>query len=127
MTYSIDVHPYNDPYIKTVEEAMAAATELFIGGTFLVDIIPILKYVPEWFPGARFQRKAAIMRKHAEKVRNFSFAATEKLMVCDPSFFSFHRITRFVLRPVVTMIPRSSQRLSKRSNIPTLLTKIRNC
>jgi hypothetical protein len=83
MTYSINVRPYNDPYIKIAEEAMEVAAELLIPGAFLVDIIPILKYVPEWFPGATFQSKAATMRKHAEKMRNTTFVATEELMVCD--------------------------------------------
>ena len=55
MTYSINTRPYNDPYVKVAEEAMEATAELLIAGAFLVDIIPILKYVPEWFPGARFQ------------------------------------------------------------------------
>ena len=53
-----------------------------IAGAFLVDIIPILKYLPEWFPGAKFHRKAAMMKKHAARMRNLTFAATEKLMVC---------------------------------------------
>ena len=70
------------------EEAVAATVELMIPGAFLVDIIPILKYVPEWFPGAKFQSKAAMMRKHAENIRNTTFAATEELMVCDSSPFS---------------------------------------
>jgi hypothetical protein len=83
MTYSIDVRPYNDPYIKIAEEAVGAIAELLIPGAFLVDIIPILKYVPEWFPGAKFQRKAAVLRKHAAKLRNMTFAATEELMVSD--------------------------------------------
>ena len=57
-------------------------------GAFLVDIIPILKYVPEWFPGANFQRKAAMMRKHTAIMCNtMTFAATEELMVCDSSPF----------------------------------------
>ena len=85
MTYSIEVHPYNDPYIKIAEEALGSIAELLIPGAFLVDIIPILKYVPEWFPGAKFQRKAAVMRKHAEIMRNATFSATEELMVCDSS------------------------------------------
>ena len=89
ITYSINVRPYNDPYIKIAEEAVAAIAELFIAGAFLVDFIPILKYVPAWFPGANFQRKAIMLRKHAANIRNFPFAATEKLMVCDPSFFLF--------------------------------------
>ena len=83
MTYSINVEPSNDPNIKIAEEAMSAIAELLIPGAFLVDIIPILKYVPEWFPGAKFQSKAAVMRKHAAIARNMTFAATEELMVCD--------------------------------------------
>ena len=83
MTYSINVQPSNDPYIKIAEEAMGAVAELLIPGSFLVDIIPILKHVPEWFPGAKFHSKAATMRKHAARIRNKTFEATEKLMVCD--------------------------------------------
>lgn len=29
-----------------------------IPGKFLVDVLPWLKYVPEWVPGANFQRLA---------------------------------------------------------------------
>ena len=87
MTYSINVRPYNDPYIKIAEEAMEAIAELLMPGAFLVDTIPILKYVPEWFPGAKFQSKAAVMRKHAEMMRNTTFAATVELMVSDSSPF----------------------------------------
>jgi hypothetical protein len=49
----------------------------------LVLSVPILKHVPEWFPGAKFYSKAATMRKHAARIRNTMFAATEELMVCD--------------------------------------------
>ena len=86
-TYSINVRPYNDPYINTVEEAMGVFAELLIPGAFLVDIVPILKYVPEWFPGAKFQSKAAVMRKYADMIRSTTFAATEELMVYDLSLF----------------------------------------
>ena len=94
MTYSINVRPYNDPYIKIAEEGVRAAGELLIPGAFLVDIIPILKYVPEWFPGAKFHSKAAMMRKHAARIRNTTFAATEELMVCNSSpYLQFTRDT----------------------------------
>ena len=87
MTYSIKVQPYDDPYIKMAEEALGSISELLVPGAFLVDIIPILKYVPKWFPGAKFQSKAAVMRKHAEIMRNTPFAATEELMVWHSSPF----------------------------------------
>ena len=100
MTYSIKVQPYDDPYIKIAEEANGSISELLVPGAFLVDIIPILKYVPKWFPGARFQSKAAMMRKHAEIMRNTPFAATEELIVCHLSpFLGFSLI--YIFRPVV--------------------------
>ena len=80
MTYSINVRPYNDPYIEIAEEAIGVVNKFMVPGA-LVDIIPILKYIPEWFPGAKFQRKAAVLRKHAAIMRNSTFAATEELMV----------------------------------------------
>ena len=66
---------------------LSQSAELAIPGAFLVDVIPILKYVPEWFPGAKFQSKAALMRKHVARIRNDMFAATEELMVCNSSPF----------------------------------------
>ena len=96
MTYSIKVRPYNDPYIKIAEEAIGSISELLIPGAFLVDTIPVLKYVPEWFPGARFHNKAAVMRKHAAIMRNTTFAATEELMVCDLSFLGFRVLLVYI-------------------------------
>ena len=86
-TYGINILPYGDPLIAIGQEADEAIVELLIAGAFLVDILPVLKYVPEWFPGAKFQRKAAMMREHAENIRNAPFAATKKLMVFTPWIF----------------------------------------
>jgi hypothetical protein len=87
MTYGISIRPYGDPLIAIAEEADEAIVELLIAGAFLVDILPILMYVPEWFPGAKFKRKAAMMRTHVDKIRNAPFAATKKLMVFTPWLF----------------------------------------
>jgi len=84
MTYGINIRPYDDPLIAMAEEAVEAMSELTNAGTFLVDILPILKYVPGWFPGAKFQKKAAMTRTHVEKIRNATFAATKEVMVITP-------------------------------------------
>ena len=81
MTYSINIQPYDDPYIMNAEKAGKATAQLLVPGAFFVDIIPILKYVPEWFPGANFHGKAAVLRKHADTIRNKTFTATKELMV----------------------------------------------
>lgn len=37
---------------------MDGLNEAAVPGAFLVDVIPLLKYVPKWFPGAGWKRKA---------------------------------------------------------------------
>ncbi|EKM55874.1 uncharacterized protein PHACADRAFT_195925 [Phanerochaete carnosa HHB-10118-sp] len=58
VVYAFDVQP-GDPRIELAEKAVHTATEIMNGGIFLVDLFPILKHVPAWFPGARFKRQAA--------------------------------------------------------------------
>ena len=59
ISYGIDVKESNDPYISIAEEALSGVAEAGVFGAFLVDIFPLLKYVPSWVPGAGFQKKAA--------------------------------------------------------------------
>ena len=111
ITYGINVRPYDDPLIAIAEEAVETMRELMIAGTFLVDIVPILKYVPDWFPGAKFQKKAATTRTHAERVRNATFAATKEVMVFTPfPFLWIVLLDDTPLREMTTMIPPFSLR-----------------
>ena len=59
--YGIAVQDSDD--ISVAEEALEGFAAAAIPGAFLVDFVPILKYVPSWFPGAGFQKKAAHWRK----------------------------------------------------------------
>ena len=63
ISYGIDVQESDDPYILVAEEAMRGVSEAGVPGAFLVDVFPVLKYVPSWFPGAGFQKKAAHWRE----------------------------------------------------------------
>lgn len=79
--YGINVLPENDPYIKAAEKGletfMAAATP----GAYLVDILPSLKRVPDWMPGAVFKRQAKQWKVFADRVLEAPFAAVKKAMV----------------------------------------------
>ncbi|CAA7268209.1 unnamed protein product [Cyclocybe aegerita] len=55
---------------KQASESTAIAT---MPGTFLVDTFPILKYAPEWMPGAGFKTIAKKWRALQEIVRNKPF------------------------------------------------------
>ncbi|KAH9945402.1 cytochrome P450, partial [Epithele typhae] len=72
IVYAIDVLPENDPFIKLAEAAQECISRA-VAGTYLVDLMPLLRYVPAWFPGAQFQRDAAIWRQAAEKQLNVTF------------------------------------------------------
>ncbi|KAF7297151.1 Cytochrome P450 [Mycena indigotica] len=57
--YGIEVKAGSgDPFIGANEAAVDGLKAAGIAGRFLVDTLPILKYVPEWFPGADFKRLA---------------------------------------------------------------------
>ncbi|KAJ7142240.1 cytochrome P450 [Mycena epipterygia] len=58
VAYGIDVLPVNDPYLAAAEHAVEVGKQAVIPGRFLVDSIPLLKHVPDWFPGAGFKRQA---------------------------------------------------------------------
>ena len=67
--YGIAVKESDDPYISMAEIAFTGASEAAVPGAFLVDLFPILKYVPSWFPGAGFQKKAIRVRSYPHNGR----------------------------------------------------------
>ncbi|EEB96705.1 hypothetical protein MPER_04116, partial [Moniliophthora perniciosa FA553] len=48
--------------------------------TFVVDSLPWLKYIPDWFPGAGFKRKAKEWRKLYDNMANIPFEVTKNGM-----------------------------------------------
>ncbi|KAF8488264.1 CyP450 monooxygenase [Gautieria morchelliformis] len=68
----------------TIMEATEAVLSAVIPGGFLVDTLPILKYVPEWMPGAGFKTKARIWRQVATQMPVVPFNACKKALVIQP-------------------------------------------
>uniref|UniRef100_A0A8H7YBL7 O-methylsterigmatocystin oxidoreductase n=1 Tax=Psilocybe cubensis TaxID=181762 RepID=A0A8H7YBL7_PSICU len=77
VAYGITVEDSSDPYISNAEEALNGLVEAAIPGAFLVDLIPALLYVPAWFPGAGFKKKAAYWSKINDDVINKPFEYIE--------------------------------------------------
>ncbi|KAF9451141.1 cytochrome P450 [Macrolepiota fuliginosa MF-IS2] len=65
LTYGLPVLRNRDPLIQQSEETFTASTSAVSPGRFLVSIVPMLKYVPEWAPGATFK---TIGRQIAEQL-----------------------------------------------------------
>ena len=79
--YGIAVQESDDPYISVAEEVLNGLAEAALPGAFLVDLFPFLRYVPSWFPGAGFQKKAARWREGINTMAERPFRHVEEQLV----------------------------------------------
>ena len=90
-SYGIRVRDKDDPYILTAEAALNGLTAAQFPGRFLVEVLPILKYVPAWVPGAEFKRLGAIWAKKCRDMVELPFAQVKRdRSVCPSSFHEVH-------------------------------------
>ena len=87
IAYGIKVKESGDHYISLVEEVIKGGSEAAIPGAFWVDFLPILAYVPSWFPGAGFQKKAAYWRELNTKMIEKPFLHVQEKLVRETFFF----------------------------------------
>ncbi|KAF9468288.1 cytochrome P450 [Collybia nuda] len=73
ITYGYEIQSQKDFYVNLAAEAFDGLTKAVNAGSFLVDLVPFLKYIPTWFPGAAFKRNAEIWSKAALALRDRPF------------------------------------------------------
>ncbi|GJE86541.1 cytochrome P450 [Phanerochaete sordida] len=62
LSYGYEIQEECDPYVALVNAAMEQFATAMTPGAFLVDVFPLLRYVPAWFPGASFKAKARVWK-----------------------------------------------------------------
>nr|BED42923.1 cytochrome P450 monooxygenase [Trametes versicolor] len=70
IVYGYRVTTDDDPQLKRAEETLDLLGNHIASagaGVWLVDVLPFLKYVPSWLPGAGFKRKAAAWKTVIER------------------------------------------------------------
>lgn len=91
VSYGIRISEVNDPYVEVAEKAMDGLNEAAVPGAFKVDLIPALKYVPKWFPGAGWKRKAEAWNELSRVFVDKPFEEVKARLV---SVFIIHVIPR---------------------------------
>ncbi|KLO07044.1 cytochrome P450 [Schizopora paradoxa] len=77
VSYGHEVADRNDEFIELAETSMNMIKKIVMPGAFLVDIIPALKYIPAWFPGAGFQKVAEEGRKLSNDLQSRPYEAAK--------------------------------------------------
>jgi hypothetical protein len=72
---------HEDPYVKIAREALEGVNEATTPGKFLVEIFPIMTYIPSWFPGAGWRKKVDYWRDISRQVRLDSFKVVKNQVV----------------------------------------------
>ncbi|KAG6337367.1 hypothetical protein ID866_1740 [Astraeus odoratus] len=78
-----------DHIIGLSDRATDIFTKTTVPGAFLVDFIPILTYVPEWFPGAGFKRKAREWRLVFDELVNRPYEFVKEQMAAGTASKSY--------------------------------------
>lgn len=81
MSYGYPVQEGDDPYVNLVEYAVDQFSQISRPGAFLVDIIPSLRHMPSWFPGAGFKIKAQSWRKTLDEMVDVPYEFVKHRMV----------------------------------------------
>ncbi|THV02863.1 cytochrome P450 [Dendrothele bispora CBS 962.96] len=89
VTYGIEISDQDDHYIVVAETALEGMAKAAHPGAFLVDIFPILKYVPDWFPLAGFKKKAKHWRKYVMEMKNAPFESVKQALKQGTATSSF--------------------------------------
>ncbi|KIJ25581.1 hypothetical protein M422DRAFT_193309 [Sphaerobolus stellatus SS14] len=79
--YGICIKTENDLYIHIAKETIRAAGEAGAPSRFFVDLLPWMKYIPEWVPGASFQTQAKIWKEYGRKITELPFQTTKAAIV----------------------------------------------
>ncbi|KAK0215176.1 cytochrome P450, partial [Armillaria nabsnona] len=89
--YGYEVEPDGNRFVHLVDQAMLSICLSLANGAFLIDLLPILKNVPDWFPGAKFKKLARRWRENVEEMREEPFKYAAELIAkgtAPPSFVS---------------------------------------
>ncbi|RDX45826.1 cytochrome P450 [Lentinus brumalis] len=70
LLYDIQVLDEDDEYLNMVESVLEGISEGLVPGRYLVEVLPFLRYVPDWFPGAGFKKRFLTWRTAAHELMN---------------------------------------------------------
>ncbi|PIL22785.1 cytochrome P450 [Ganoderma sinense ZZ0214-1] len=78
--YGIDVAKEGDRIIEVIDTSMEGVSVALTPGAFLVEYLPFLRHIPEWLPGAGFQKRLRRWRDASHEMVEMPFAQAKAAM-----------------------------------------------
>lgn len=83
VTYGVEVDEAEEDYLGIAEAAMTSFSSAFTPGKHLVEALPVLRFLPSWFPGTSgFRREAKELMRTMLQLRDVPWRAAMTAMVC---------------------------------------------
>ena len=67
--------------MRLFRDFLDVGTRISVAGRYLVEVAPVLRHVPAWFPGAQFKREAAEVRARLGKAVGLLYREGKEKMV----------------------------------------------
>ncbi|ORY18569.1 cytochrome P450 [Clohesyomyces aquaticus] len=78
--YTTETHG-RDPFVELANKTMEVFTESTVPGKFTVDILPYLRYLPDWCPGTGFKKTARRMATQLRQCTNQPYEFVKQRML----------------------------------------------
>ena len=85
ISHGYTIAPNDDPFVKLADEALLIFSAALTPNAHIVDVFPILRFLPEWLPGMGFKKSAKEFRKVVMDFLNKPFAFVKHQMVSTHS------------------------------------------
>ncbi|PPQ77931.1 hypothetical protein CVT25_015406 [Psilocybe cyanescens] len=76
--YGHDVESIEDPCVRLSDETLLLGSPLLVPGGSLINVIPALRYIPEWVPGAYSRKVAAKVRRMTSEALRIAMGYVNK-------------------------------------------------
>lgn len=84
IVYGYDVKPGSDHLVDIVDRTMANFNRISRPGAYLCNYLPLMRFIPSWFPGGGFKNEAKAYRKTHMDMINIPFTLVQDQMVSIP-------------------------------------------
>ncbi|PBK60874.1 cytochrome P450, partial [Armillaria solidipes] len=89
ISYGYEIQEESDPFLKLADEAADHFIQSTTPGAFLVNILPILRHIPDWFPRAEFKRTAKEWRSTLHEVVEQPYNYAKQQIAAGDARYSF--------------------------------------